>query len=260
MLSLRIRQVLPAAVVILAVLLAPLPSVNAQTTGLTSVPIVLNHDFDDATATYCLLGPSYDSSSKGLGNLKTTGSSATVAAASGTPFAGMAKGTVITVTPGAGAIPNERYVLVPTSSTALTVNAAVDWSGNGATGFPFTYRNLTCGTGAGAGWFNVSGFTTKAIHFQIEQLAVASGSVAVTIQCKGQNIWSAPTPVYPPSAAASSGQCDTGLFTTAGATARCIVPLAFETSVCRLGVTLTDDAGDLTTNLEQVSATLEGRK
>lgn len=238
------------------------PASFAQTPGFSSVPIVLNHDFDDVAPTYCILGPDFDSSKQGLGNVKTAGSNATVTAATGTPFAGLAKGSVITVRPGsAGAgLPQERYVLAVGSSSSLTINTATDWSGNGTAGFPWTYKNLTCGTGLGAGWFSVSGYSEKAIHFQIDQLVLASGSVAVTIQCKGSSVWSSPTPVYPPSAPASTGQCDTGLFTTAGATARCIVPLAFNTSVCRLGVALTDDVDDTGTNLEQVTATLEGRK
>jgi hypothetical protein len=254
----------PRSLILLAALALFAPTnLQAQPFIPTSRVLVSNHDFDSATATYCLL----DAVSKnGVGNVKTTGSNATLDAVAGTtPFSaasGIAPGSLITVIPGSGAsaVPQERYLLTVPSTVQATMNVATDWSGNGAAGFPFTYKNLTCGTGAGAGWFNVADLNTKSIHFWIEQLSLLSGSLAVVIECKGNSPWAAPEKVYPDPADSATTQCHTGLFTTAGATARCVIPLNFPASQCRIGVSLTDDANDLTTNLERFSAELVGQK
>lgn len=223
-------------------------------------PIVSNHDFDSATMTYAVLSPSKEVI--GLNKIKTTGSSATVDAASGTPFADVAAGDEITVLPIGGA--NSAvvfYVLTRASSTQITADRAIDLSGNGATGYSFSFRTLTKGTADDVGWFEVSdGWTSRQITFQVEQLSLLSGSLAVQIDCKGASPWAKPTKVYPP--VGLTGQCGTGLFTVAGATARCAYVLALEErwSACRFGVSLTDDANDLTTNLEKVTAWFEGKR
>lgn len=236
----------------------PVPPGWAQTPGLTSRLIFANHDFDASSMTYCLLERDWHN---GAANLNTTGSSATVDAASGTPFTPLAKGSIISVTPGSGAsgAPQERYVLTTPSGSQITINTATDWSGNGSTGFPFTYRNLACGTGDGDGWFSVSDFTTKTIQLDVAQLSLASGSLSVEIDCKGASQWSKYKKVYPAATPASSGQCDQGAFTTAGATASCLIVLPFDAQWCRIGASLTDDAGDTGANLEQVTAELLGR-
>lgn len=251
---------------LLAVLLALLVTTPAvaqlPSTALSSRPIVSNHDFDSATATYCVLS----NLKKQSVNVSTVGSSATLTAASGTPFSAVADpqrvapGDEIVV--GFGTSPfgkTTRYVLAVTSPTTLTMNVATDFSANGSAGYALEYRTLSCGTTADDGWFAVSMPEVKSIVFQIDQLSVASGSVAVTVQCRTASPWAQAVPVYPP--VGGTGQCGTGLFTTAGATARCEVVFAREEgwNTCRVGVALTDDAGDLTTNLEQITATLESR-
>jgi hypothetical protein len=250
-------------ILILAVLLAlpPAPPPLQAQAAQVSFPIVSDHDFDSGTMTYCLLSSIKDATS--LGNIKTTGATATVDAATGTPFTAIAPGDTITVQPGSNNFAQVRYVVTKASSAQITVNdPATDWSGAGSTGYPWSYRNLTCGTSDSAGWFNVSDYRTRTVHFSIEQLVVSAGSVAVQIDCKGSNNWDKPTRVYPPSAPASVGQCDTGLFTVAGATARCEVVLSsdLEASACRFGVSLTDDGGDTGTNRERITASFTGRK
>lgn len=241
-----------------ALLLSSSPGAFAQAQVVR--PIVSNHDFDSATVTYALLSESRPVI--GDTKIKTTGSSATVVAAgAGTPFADVAAGDEITVQPAGGA--NTAvvfYVLARASGTSITADRAVNLSGNGATGYSFTFRHLVTGTAADVGWFPVGGYTSRTIHFWIPQLAVASGSLAVKIDCKASSPWAVPTPVYPP--ASGTGQCWTGLFTVAGATARCAFVLAVEEkySACRFGVSLTDDGNDLTTNLEQVTAIFEASR
>lgn len=235
------------------------PAARAQGTQAFFRPIVSNHDYDSATVTYALLGPVLD----GVARLKTTGSSATVDAANGTPFSALSAppGPLLIVQPciGGGCPVVERYVLTRPTDAQVTINVATDWSGNGATGFPFQYRNLAQGTTAADGWWSISNIRDPMLSFQIEQLAVASGSVAVVVECKGSSPWATPIPVYPPTGGV--GQCETGLFTTAGATARCQIVIHEQADgQCRFGVSLTDDAGDLTTNLERVTAYLTGLK
>ena len=241
------------------------PRAGAQPSPLESFPIVQNHDFDSGTKTYCLLGPAIDSQRDGRPNIKTTGSSATVDAASGTPFAALTTvpGAVITVRAGTPVVvPDVRYVLTKPSGAQITVDTAVDWSGAGATGFPWSYRNLTCGTGDGAGWFGVGQYSAKVIALQIEQVSLASGSLAVTIDGRSDDPWAKPTPIYPMATPPTSSQCDTGLFTTAGTTARCIVVIdpTAAVSFLRVGVSLTDDGGDTGANLEKVTARFMGRR
>lgn len=247
---------LAARLALLSAFLA-LPVARAQQP--ITILIVSNHDFDSATTTYAVLGPF----KSGTANLKTTGSSATVDAASGTPFDAIvsAPGDVITVHPciGGACAPVERYVLTKPSGAQITINTAENWSGNNPTGFPFTYRNLSQGTGVGAGWFSVSGIHSPVLYFQIEQLSLAAGSLAVVVECKGSSPWATPNPIYPP--AGGSGQCGTGLFTVAGATARCQIVMHEQADAsCRFGVSLTDDGGDTGANLERVTAYLTGFK
>lgn len=255
---------LAARLALLSAFLAiPASSPGQGGSGAVYVPIVRNHDFDSATTTYAVLGPLRDGAALGLPKIKTTGSSATIDAASGTPFDVLVSipGDVIVVTPSVGGAvaPQERYVLTRPSGAQITVNAVADWSANGATGFSFSYRNLSQGTGAGAGWFSVSGIRSPVLYFQIEQLSLASGSLAVVVECKGPDPWATPNSIYPPTG--GSGQCGTGLFTVAGATARCQIVIHEQAdAMCRFGVSLTDDGGDTGANLERVTAYLTGFK
>lgn len=247
---------------ILAVVMASPALAQVPNSAITSTPIVSLHDYDSATPTYCVLSSLKNQPVK----VRTVGSSATLTAVSGSPFSPFANPLKIAPTDeiivNFGTAPfskTTRYVQAVASTTSLTMNAAADFSGNGLLGYSIEYRTLSCGTDALAGWFNVSMSEVKSILLQIDQLAVLSGSVAVTIQCKGISPWAQPIPVYPPPT--GTGSCATGLFTTAGATARCEIVFAREEgwNACRVGVSLTDDAGDLTTNMEQVTITLETR-
>lgn len=214
-------------------------------------PIVSNFDYDSATATYCVLGAQHSSSLEGLQKIQTSGSSATVTAVSGTPYttAALAAGSELTVRDNAGTS-STREVLAVGSGSSLTVNAVIT-----LTATEWSYRNLTCGTGAQAGWFGVGGLRDKKLAFQVDQLSLASGSLAITVQCKGPSPWAKGVQVYPP--VGGSGQCGTGLFTTA---TTCALWIPEPWSYCRIGVALTDDGGDTGANLEQVTAYLEGFK
>jgi len=215
-----------------------------------SFPIIADFDADSTTMTYVL----FDPPRSGTANIKTTGSSATVDAASGTPFAAVAVGDEIFVRD-VDATAQVRYVRAKASSIQITVNAAVNWSGNGSTGYGFTYRTFRSGTGADAGWFQVGGaFSRRNIYFGLEQVN-ATGGVAFQIDCIMGAPAAKPTLVYPPG---GSTACETGTLTTAPT--RCLVVLSLGAQRCRLGakIVTADDGDDLTTNREDVHAEFMG--
>jgi hypothetical protein len=233
----------------LAVLAVSASVVRAQVAPNVFVPIVSSHDYDSATPTACLLGPLVT----GLGTVSTSGSSATLTADRTTSFTSTitANAELMLQAPGSTVTTFAKVDSVTDGDTlvmrdAITVAAGTAWS----------YRNVTCGTGAGDGWFGVTNVTPmRTWNLTVAQIALASGSMAVTLRCK-QSPWETlGTLVYPETGAAGS-ECATGLFTT---TASCkIVDNDIRHTLCRWLVALTDDAGDLTTNREQVTISVLG--
>jgi len=242
-------KLLRAGLVMVALALL-VPHLGAQADAV--FPIVADFDADSTTMTYVL----FDQPRSGNANLKTSGSSATVTAASGTPFDAVAVGDEIFVRDG----PTDglvRYVRDKASGASITVNSAVNWSANGATGFGFSYRTLRTGTGDTAGWFNVSRWKRrKEVWFGVEQL-VATGGVLFQVDCITGAPAAKPTKVYPQG---STAGCDNGTFTAAGAASRCVVVMDLDATRCRFGVKIVtaDDGDDLTTNREDIHAEFHG--
>lgn len=246
---------------VLALLLA-VPMAFAQS-DLTFFPVISNYELDATAVTYCVLGSSRDSVTASLPNVKTTGSSVTVDAVSGSPFANVAVTDELTFYPGPDELPILRTVLTRASAAQITVANSVLIGADTvnlsvAAGYPWSYRTLTCGTGVANGWFGVSGFRNKTVFFQVDQLN-ATGGITFVLQCKGSSPWAQPVPVYPPTG--GTGQCGTGVLTTAN---QCAIAISDDEnySSCRLGmyITTADDGGDLTTNREEVTAYFQGRK
>jgi hypothetical protein len=200
-------------------------------------------DLDATAFTYPLLGDSL----AGIGNLKTTGSSATIDAATGTPFVGIAEGDELTVYLG-NAPPAVFVVAVRTSDTQVTAQAAQDLSGNGEAGFTFSFRHHTSGTTTGFGWFDVSTYDAKNVVVQIDQ-AVATGGIQYSVECKASTFWSQPVTISAPAAVTSFP-------------ARVSVPITVPYSQCRVGYKIVtgDDGGDLTTNREAITTTFQGHR
>jgi len=221
-------------------------------------PIVSNYDYDSSTATYCVLGPQQQSATftepttgQAISKIETSGSSTTTTASTGsTAFttAGLAEGSELTVTTAAGQSLT-REVTAVAGATSLTVHSAWNLSSTS-----WAWRNLTCGTGVGAGWFGVSGLRDKLLTIQVDQISLASSNIAITVRCKGPSPWSTTgNLIYPPTG--GSGQCGTGLFTTAGS---CSIWIPEPHAFCRIGVAVAaDDAGDTGANKEQITAYLE---
>jgi hypothetical protein len=233
-----------------AVLALAASAVLAQVPPTVFIPIVSSHDYDSATPTSCLLGPLVT----GLGSVSTSGSSATLTASRTTSFTSTitADAELILQGPAGGASVVAKVDSVTDGDTlvmrdAITVAAGTAWS----------FRNVTCGTGAGAGWFGVTNVTpSRSWTLKVNQIALASGSMAVTLRCRPNSQWAGLGTLVYPETGASGSECATGLFTT---TADCTIndnDIRF--NQCRWLVALTDDAGDLTTNREQVTIAVTG--
>lgn len=197
-------------------------------------PIVAAYDLSSTSYTYPLLGNPVN----GSANIKTSGSSATVTAASGTPFANVAVGDEITVQTSTSTRVT-RAVTARASETSITVSSAADLSGNSTTGFPFTFRPLSDGTGATQGWIKVSQYNEK--NFIVEVNTIAATSITIRIECKSSGDMASPTQIYPP--VGGTGQCGTGVVTTAGITARCSVVSYEPWDQCRVGYIIDTDGG-----------------
>lgn len=241
------------ALLALAVLAVPVSAVFAQVppeTGSVFIPIVSSYDYDSATPTSCLVGPQV----QGLGTVSTSGSSATLEASRTTSFTSTitANAEISIKLPGS-ASPTVRIVDSVTDGDTLvlrdvaTVTAGSEW----------TFRNVTCGTAVGSGWFGVTNITpSRSWKIRVAQISLASGSMAVTLRCKTASPWESLGTLVYPETGASGSECATGLFTT---TAECTIndnDIRF--NQCRWLVALTDDAGDLTTNREQVTIAVTG--
>lgn len=133
-----------------------------------------------------VVGYSYCSTIPGTGafNIKTSGSSATVTAATSgqSPFARLAAGDRIFVTV-AGAV-LDRTISTWTNGASVVVDSAINLSGNGAGGYNFTFADLTCGSADTSGWANVEGMHGKTLFVDILALS-ATGGVDYSVECRG---------------------------------------------------------------------------
>jgi hypothetical protein len=257
----------------LAPFLAPLVALLLVTPQLLAPPRVLaaetktaqfsyRWDADSTTMTYPKMvgvggNPWNPGGILGTARIKTTGSSTTVAAvtAGQNPFANLGVDDVIMVTrsTGTGAGTSDRRVIVAKASAdSVTVDVAVNW--DQTTGFVFTWLDFQSGTGDTAGWIDATGYATKTITFQLEQISGVGSGIDVRWECRGQGIGALPNPVHPGSSAGAS--CGPGTlasqfcnFTTAGATTgRFSVSIPPDVSNCaqvRIGVAIgTSDAAE----------------
>jgi hypothetical protein len=137
------------------------------------------NDLSATTYTYCVTvegrGP------EGL-RITTSGSSTTVTAVSGLPFATLDVGDDLLVN-NTGTLTTDRArITAKASGASVTVAAAVNWS-NGGNGFPFTFHDLTCGATDTDGWVPTAGMVDKGVMVLIE-LETGTGGVDFSIECK----------------------------------------------------------------------------
>lgn len=255
---------------LLGVLLA-LPNIgSAQIASVVQRPIYVNWDLDSTSDVAGSFGPEVPAEGR---TVATSGSSATTTSTNAA-FSNVVVGDVIWVSvpasctnAGLGSTRTPRLVTAKASDNSVTVNAAWDLC---TTGRSLRYQKFT--SGASAGWIPVDGASIVMITSQIDQMAVSSGGIRMKIE--GQysifadsassvlspvNLW--------PGEAGTSTQCGGGTFTsgycvyTAAGTATRInfttAGVTFPTFIRLVAAfTGTDDGGDLTTNLEQINATV----
>lgn len=146
--------------------------------------VLLDYDLDSTSYVYPVLGQRII---PGPGRAQTSGSSATVTAGatSTNPFDEIGVGDVIYFSPGSVTdTVLQRRVTAKASATSITVDSAVDLSGNGTTGVAWEYQHFSTGTAITNGWFNLPSPTiSSAVMVEVSQLNV-TGGIDVRIECR----------------------------------------------------------------------------
>lgn len=246
--------------ILLALLLVVTP-IFAQVPANQKAVFVTAYDIDTADPIYCVTtgkdgspwAPARIGSGTGGNNIKTSGSSTTVTEVTtdSLPFALLGVGDQIFVNG------NTRYITAKASGASITVNAAVNIENSGA-GYPFTWNDVACGTAITDGWIPVSNATEVTVKIQVDQLNVTDG-INAKIQCKDNNQDITVYQIYPDPNDSSTQECHTMNFTAVKACAY-IVPGAWDACRVSLDIGTADDGGDLTTNAEDITATIHVRR
>ena len=190
--------------------------------------------------------------------IETSGSSATTTAVDTTndaPFTTVAVGDMIGVVmrslaPGLERGLVWRRVTARASATSLTVNAAWDLSTTfGSGGYSFQHMKADIGSGEFDGWISLVGAESVTFDLDIAQL-VATGGISYKVECKTGVPGMSPLIVIGPTNVATGTPTASSNVVTEPRVA------------CRLGLRIItgDDANDLTTNLEQVFASVTVRE
>jgi hypothetical protein len=146
-----------------------------------TAPLVYVKDVGDASYTYCKLegqgGDPWGPPKTGRGLIKTTGSSVTIDATTGSddPFTELTAGDVIYFF--SGNTYYSRRVATVASVDQITVDTAVT-----LTDVSWTWRKAVCGTGAGDGWLDVSDF--KTLNFTVSWITKNATSIDYSLECR----------------------------------------------------------------------------
>jgi len=200
------------------------------------VPVPLAFDYDPGTSyVYCkytgassLPGGSAFVQTKKIKNAG-SGTDAVANTAGQLPFADLSVGDWLEVRQPAGTnlttvLP--RYVVTKTDGDNITVNLAWDLS-TPTGGFPFTWRKLSCGTGAENGWLDVGQLELVRFSVAVDQLNAISADILV--QCRDRDAVSTPVSMVAKSYTAVGGDG--------------ILVSAMLYDQCRLGMKVTGDSG-----------------
>lgn len=226
--------------------------------------LAYRYDLDSTSLTYCKLGglngDPYQSPSPGTSNIATVGTSATVTAVSGTPFSKVGVGDVLISNQPDG-VTETVIVTAKADNTEVTVDPAVDWS-NGTAGYPFSWYDLVCGTGAEDGWVATPpGEHASALLTVQYDVGDLTGGLDVVYECRGANLGAGPVQAYPGGASDCGGFATlntdvctiTDVGTIKGTLALQLTPVAFQQ--CRVGIKAnTADPGDPTA--EEITMTV----
>lgn len=228
---------------------APAFAQTDDTHGRT-IPLMVNYDLDSTSYQFC-------SSTGQLGlvrqadipvklKVKTTGSTTAVTAvtAGTNPFQNIAVGDILTF-PVSGVSPVGTtdstygqtvtvYVAARADADNITASSALDLSA----GYPFTWRKVTCA--ATGGWIPVRNASLVQFLLQIDQLNV-TGGIDYKVECRQRG---------------AVDLIETQAIGNLTAVGTIRVGITDPYDDCRLGVKIgtSDDGGDLTVNLEKLTA------
>jgi hypothetical protein len=120
---------------------------------------------------------------RSVANAKTASSTTTVTAAvSGTnPFDKLDVGDELSFN--VSGTFYRRKIATKLSGSSITVDSNIDLSGNGTSGYPFTYKDLQCGASDSDGWTNVDGMGNKTIKVEVLTMS-ATGGLDYSLECR----------------------------------------------------------------------------
>lgn len=235
---------------VFAILLAVCAPVVAQS-NVTNVSKVLLWQYDllaanaaGGTPVYCAPSTPINTSDR-----VTASSSTTLTAVSGTPFAGLAKGSVLRIIDTNG-VETKRSITVWTSSSSVVLSGAAVTITSGK--IQSDSFNVSCGTTSAFGWFPVTAANKFQIQVDVGQ-QVNTGGLQFHLQCRA-NPQGAVVQVYP----ALTFPTVTPSYTSAlasGTTGSFILGTQDVYSECRVGslIVTADDGTDTGVNAEQIS-------
>jgi hypothetical protein len=242
-----------AVLVVLAALVSP---VHAQQDPTTYLPLLSDYDLDATDPTYCVTtgvgGFASGKARPGFGKIKTdNGGLATDTLVSFTTgsgaFTGVSVGDELIINGGRTSAAGSDVVLAYVSSVTDENEVVIGPSDlllEDANGHAYQWRKRACGTGATAGAFQTKGWSAMTVQYGISQINSTTG-ITVYIECRAYGthaLWV---------------QQHSATRTAVGEWQHVISAPQDE---CRVGFehASTDDGGDLTTNMEKVSAYVTG--
>lgn len=160
-----------------AVLLLMLLASSARAGGTQQKTFFLDYDLNATSYVYQVYGDEI----QGRGFIATVGSSTTVTASNGTPFAGLAAGYEITVN--LDGVETRRTISTWTSTTSIVVNTAINLSAQSG-GYRFSWRSVTNGTATTNGWVPTGHLKNMDVVVVFTTLTGTDG-VDVSVECRG---------------------------------------------------------------------------
>lgn len=154
--------------------------------------LLRNYNLNGTSYVYSCLAPPQN----GPANMKNASSSSTITTASSVvTFANLSQNDIVQVIVGT----TTSYLTVQTISPdqkTITVDTAIDLSGNGASGYRYQFQKFTTGSSDGTCWQNVGNYLFKTFVVAYEQ-GDYTGGIDFDIECKSNGDAATPVRVYP---------------------------------------------------------------
>lgn len=246
---------IPSFIVALVVSIAAFTAAVHAQSDVNTIPLFAIYDLDSETDISCSFGNEVTAS-----GLATTSGSSTTTTALNTSgvFNNIAVGDIIWAS--ISGAKTGRILTARASANSATVDSV--WT-LPATGVSLRYQKPTCG--ASSGWVSVDGAKMLIFSVNVAQISVTTGGIGFKIEGKFDALPTAGAVNLWPGDASADAHCDSGTYSSG----YCVYTAVDAFSVSNAGVqkpmfirlvaqfTGTDDGNDLTTNLEQLSASLQ---